>query len=97
MSSSRRVLDLYKPLLAEPVSDWERWFAWRPVHEWNHGVVWLRPVYRRRCRPYEHLTGAKRVWQQYAVRRADAAQQLSPAGSRGRPRRRHQARHQAPA
>jgi hypothetical protein len=78
------VFDLYQPLLSEPVSDWERWFAWRPVHEWNHGVIWLRPVYRRQCRPYEHLTGTKRVWRQYALRRRDVVhhQTAAPASRR---------------
>jgi len=93
MSSSPRVLDLYQPLLSQPVTDWERWFAWRPVHEWNGGLVWFRLVYRRRCRPYEHLTGTKRVWLQYAVKRRDSGHRVASSGPRapGSPRVGHHA------
>lgn len=54
-----------KPRFAEPITDFMKWFAWRPVNTWDYGWVWLRPVYKRRCQPHEYLHNAGGWWWQY--------------------------------
>lgn len=40
------------PYTQRLVTDWERWFAWRPVRT-PRGIVWLRVIQRRFERVYD--------------------------------------------
>lgn len=60
--------DYLRPLFADPITPWHRWFAWRPVETSDRGWVWLRFVYRRRCQVKLHLDyHGGEVWWQTAV------------------------------
>ncbi len=54
-----------KPLFADPVDDWRRWFAWRPVKTANAGLAWLRMVDWRPCVMHAHLPGGGDLFWQY--------------------------------
>ena len=57
----------YQPTFGFPVSDWFRYFAWRPVHTVDRGWRWLRPVWRRRIAKHDYLQGGADFWWQDAV------------------------------
>ena len=59
----------YQPTFGEPLSDWFRWFAWRPVRTLDRGWRWLRPVWRRRCQSHDYLDGPTVSWWQNVVTR----------------------------
>ncbi len=61
--------DSYQPMFGEPIAEWFRWFAWRPVCTIDRGWRWLRPVWRRRCRSHDYLDGPLVEWWQNAVTR----------------------------
>lgn len=50
------------PRFGRPVSEWWRWFAWRPVETVDRGWVWLRVVYRRRIAKHNFLDGGADFW-----------------------------------
>src|SRR5262249_10950646 len=55
-----------RPMFADPVDSWRRWFAWRPVKTANYGWVWLRTVEWRPCVMHSYLNfGAGDVFWQY--------------------------------
>lgn len=58
---------IYHPMFGEPVSDWYRWFAWKPVETVDRGWRWLVPVYRRRVHKHSYLPGGSDFWFQHAV------------------------------
>ncbi|ASR83382.1 hypothetical protein SEA_CATERPILLAR_82 [Arthrobacter phage Caterpillar] len=58
----------YSPMFGRTVSDWERWFAWRPVHTLDQGWVFGRFVWRRRCVKKALLPGPQTFWFQYLVK-----------------------------
>jgi hypothetical protein len=60
-------MDRYAPRFGEPVSDWYRWFAWRPIETVDRGTQWLRFVYRRRIYKHQYLDGGADWWFQHAV------------------------------
>lgn len=38
-----------KPLLTEAhYTEWQKWFAWRPVEMLNGKKIWLKLIYKRR-------------------------------------------------
>jgi hypothetical protein len=47
----------WEPMFGRAHGDWYRWFAWRPVQTLDRGLVWLRPVWRRRVYKKEYLPG----------------------------------------
>lgn len=62
----------YLPIFGFPITQWHRRFAWYPVHTVDYGVVWLRPVWQRRCQLKGGLFGDSMWWQrvvdsQYAI------------------------------
>jgi len=57
----------YKPMFGEPVSDWYRWFAWRPVETVDRGWQWMRPVWKRRIYRHAYLFRGPEFWFQHAV------------------------------
>lgn len=59
--------DHYSPAFGEPVTDWHRWFAWRPVETVDRGWRWLRPLWRRRVQKHSYLPGPIDFWFQHAV------------------------------
>lgn len=60
--------DRFKPAYGEPITDWWQWFAWRPTDTVDRGLVWLRPVWRRRIAIYPYLwTSGPEFWLQHAV------------------------------
>jgi len=61
--------DLF-PRFGEPVTDWFRWFAWRPVETADRGWRWLRPVWRRRIQKHDYLFGGADFWFQHAITRS---------------------------
>lgn len=57
-----------QPSFGTPVTEWMRWFAWRPVYAADHGRVWLRRVHRRRIVKHSYLPpGGSDTWWQYAA------------------------------
>jgi len=56
----------YRPMFGVPVSEWYRWFAWRPVQTLDRGWRWLRPVWRRRVMLKPSLPGSG-MWFQSVV------------------------------
>lgn len=60
--------DRFSPRFGSPVSDWYRWFAWRPVETVDRGKQWLRIVNRRRIHKYHFLDGGADFWFQHAVK-----------------------------
>lgn len=63
MSDEER--DRYPLRFAYPVSKWVRWFAWRAVFTSDHGVIWMRFVYRRRMQLKDYLSAPVESWWQY--------------------------------
>lgn len=61
----------YMPMFGDPVGPWYRWFSWRPVETVDRGVIWLRPVWRRRVAKHAFLTGGADFWFQHCVDRTD--------------------------
>lgn len=59
--------DIYRPTFGEPIADWHRWFAWRPVETVDRGWRWLRVVNRRRIHKHHFLLGGADFWFQHAV------------------------------
>ena len=59
--------DPYRPSFGEPINDWHRWFAWRPVDTVDRGWRWLRSVNCRRIQKHNYLPGGPDSWFQYAV------------------------------
>lgn len=57
----------YAPMFGEPVSEWFRWFAWRPVQTVDRGWRWMRPVWKRRISKHSYLDGGSDFWFQHAV------------------------------
>lgn len=53
------------PLFGDPVGPWLRVFAWRPVSTFDSGMVWLRPVWKRRVAVHYSLIGGVDNWWQY--------------------------------
>lgn len=49
--------DPYRPMFADPIGPWFRWFAWRPVCTIDRGWRWLRPVWRRATQTKMSLPG----------------------------------------
>lgn len=72
----------YDPAFGEPVSDWFRWFAWRPVETIDRGWRWLRPVWRRRVHRHQYLRGGADFWFQECVTRPETTQNALPQGPR---------------
>lgn len=54
-----------KPRFAEPVSNWYRYFAWKPVATWDRGYRWLTVVWKRKCQPHDYLQGSQSWFFQY--------------------------------
>ena len=61
----------YDPVFGAPVTDWFRWFAWRPVYTEDRGLRWLRPLWRRRCQKKFNLPGPYYSWFQHVVKHPD--------------------------
>lgn len=59
--------DVYAQSFVDPVADWHRWFAWRPVETADRGRQWLRMVNRRRIQKHHFLNGGADFWFQHAV------------------------------
>ena len=59
--------DPYTPRFGEPITEWFRWFAWKPVETVDRGWRWLRPVWKRRVQKHEYLFGGGDFWFQHAV------------------------------
>lgn len=45
------------------VSDWHKWFAWRPVRTVDNKRVWLKTVYKREFS--SHSFAGSRYWTEY--------------------------------
>ena len=56
------------PMFGRPISEWERWFAWKPVHTLDQGWVFGRRVWRRRIHKHQFLHGGSDFWFQYLVK-----------------------------
>lgn len=63
--SSRDSLDDFEPMFGEPIADWYRYFAWKPVSTLDRGWRWLWPVWKRKCQPHEYLSGSMTPFFQY--------------------------------
>lgn len=62
----------WQPTFGEPITDWFRWFAWRPIHTLDRGWRWLRPVWRRRCLIHGYLDNrGQDMWFQHVVTRPE--------------------------
>jgi len=59
--------DRYAPRFGAPISNWFRWFAWRPVNTVDRGWRWLVIVNRRRIQKHNYLDGGGDFWFQHAV------------------------------
>lgn len=57
----------WEPMFGRAHGDWYRWFAWRPVRTLDRGLVWLRPVWRRRVYKHSYLPGPSTSWYQNLV------------------------------
>lgn len=62
--------DPFRPLFADPITDWYRWFAWHPVDTEDRGWRWLCLVWRRRVQLKTHLSGGRERWFQHVVQRS---------------------------
>lgn len=63
--NSNKGQDKHALRFADPIGNWFRWFAWRPVGTSDHGVVWLLFVHRRRVQTKNYLDGPIDQWWQY--------------------------------
>lgn len=59
--------DIYRPMFGDPINDWHRWFAWRPVETVDRGWRWLCVVNRRRIYKHQFLNGGPDFWFQHAI------------------------------
>ncbi len=64
--------DPYRPMFGDPISDWHRWFAWRPVDTADRGWRWMRLVWRRRVEKHHYLDGGADRWFQHVIRKERA-------------------------
>ncbi len=47
--------DDMKPRFGNPISEWYRYFCWRPISTNDRGWRWLSLVWKRKCQPYDFL------------------------------------------
>ena len=61
----------YLPMFGTPIADWHKKFALLPTCTVDHGLVWLRFVWRRRIIAHDYVYNLKPdYWWQYAYRPA---------------------------
>ena len=73
----------FQSMFGDPITDWFRWFAWRPVETVDRGWRWMRPVWRRRIAKKDFLDGGGDFWFQECVTRpapvvAPSAEETTP-------------------
>jgi len=59
--------DDMQPLFGEPIAEWYRYFAWKPVSTLDRGHRWLCLVWKRKCQPHNYLPGPGTPFFQYRV------------------------------
>jgi hypothetical protein len=64
------------PRFGDPIGNWHRWFAWRPIVTFDGRVSWFRWVERRRIQLKESITNFTSDWWQY--RREDGYREDKP-------------------
>lgn len=64
--------DDMKPRFAEPIADWYRYFAWKPIETLDRGRRWLWVVYKRKCQPHSYLSGPQTPFFQYRATKPEA-------------------------
>lgn len=67
--------DNMQPLFGEPISEWYRYFAWRPISTLDRGYRWFWIVWKRKCQPHEYLSGPMTPFYQYRATAPKAKEQ----------------------
>jgi hypothetical protein len=58
--------DPFAPMFGDPITPWRKSFAIVPTWTVDAGLVWLRPVWWRRCFKHQYLSGGgPDFWFQY--------------------------------
>jgi len=64
-TTTQPIEDDMKPLFAEPIADWYKYFAWKPVSTLDRGWRWFGIVWKRKCQPHSFLLGPMTSFFQY--------------------------------
>lgn len=64
-----------QPQFGTPIAPFHKWFAWYPIKTYDHRIIWLRPVWRRRIQKHQHLNGGPNDWWQYSLNREGSFQE----------------------
>lgn len=67
-------MDDMQPRFGEPISNWYKYFAWKPVETLDRGWRWLWVVYKRKCQPHIYLSGPATSFFQYRATKPDTNQ-----------------------
>ena len=67
--------DDMQPLFGEPISEWYRYFAWRPISTLDRGYRWFWIVWKRKCQPHEYLSGPMTPFYQHRATKQKEANQ----------------------
>lgn len=59
--------DFFEPIFGNPVSPWQRSFAWLPRSTYDEGIVWLRPVWKRLVQQRDYIRDGNNFWWQYRI------------------------------
>ena len=56
------------PKFGFPIGPFHEWFAWYPIRTFDHRLVWLKTVLRRRIQKHSYLDGGPDAWWQYKMK-----------------------------